>query len=88
MFEDALIAWDDEDDPQGNVQHIAHNGISMEDFEAILTGTRPQRGRSRSTGRRTAWGALSDGREIVIVYEVESTHPLVIRPITAFVPED
>jgi hypothetical protein len=23
MFEDALIAWHDDDDPRGNVQHIA-----------------------------------------------------------------
>ena len=36
MFEDALIAWDDEDDPRGNVRHIDDNGISMEDFEAVL----------------------------------------------------
>jgi hypothetical protein len=88
MFEDALIAWDDEDDPRGNVQHIAHNGISMEDFESILTGPRSRRGRSRSTGRRTTWGGLPDGREIVIVYEIESTDPLIIRPITAYEPED
>jgi hypothetical protein len=37
MFEDALIAWDDEDDPSGNVQHIAQNGVSMEEFMLILT---------------------------------------------------
>jgi hypothetical protein len=88
VFEDALIAWDDEDDPDGNVQHMAHNGILMDDFEFILTEDRSGRGRSRSTGRRTAWGELSDGREIVIVYEIESADPLVIRPITAYEPED
>jgi hypothetical protein len=88
MFEDALIAWDDPDDPHGNVQHIASNGVSMEDFEAILTSPRSRRGRSRSTGRQTAWDELPDGREVVIVYEVESTDPLIIRPITAYEPED
>ncbi len=87
MFEDALIAWDDDDDPLGNVQHIARNGLSMEDFELILTSHHSRRGRSRSSGRHTAWGMLADGREIMIVYDVESTEPLVIRPVTAYEPE-
>jgi hypothetical protein len=25
---DAIVAWDTEDDPKGNVQHIAANGIT------------------------------------------------------------
>ncbi len=88
MFEDALIAWDDEDDPSGNVQHLAQNGVSMEEFELILTDYDSRRGRSRSSGRNTAWGGLPDGREIVIVYDIESTNPLVIRPVTAYEHED
>jgi hypothetical protein len=55
MFEDALIAWDDDDDPRGNIQHIEHNGVSMDEFEAILIDESSKRGRSRSTGRHTAW---------------------------------
>jgi hypothetical protein len=85
MFEDALIAWDDEDDPRGNVRHIDANGISMEEFEAILIDENSRRGRSRSSGRHTAWGTLPDGREITIVYEVELVdRRLVIRPVTAY----
>ena len=88
MFEDALIAWDDDDDPNGNVQHIQHNGISTEEFEFILISARAKRGRSRSSGRQTAWGQLPDSRDIVIVYEIESINPVVIRPVTAYEPED
>jgi hypothetical protein len=89
MFEDALIAWDDEDDPRGNVRHIDDNGISMEEFEAILIDENSRRGRSRSSGRVTAWGTLPDGREITIVYEVELIdRRLVIRPVTAYEVED
>jgi hypothetical protein len=88
MFEDALIAWDDEDDPNGNVQHIERNDISTEEFESILTNNSSRRGRSRSSGRQTAWGDLPDGREIVIVYEIKSINPVVIRPVTAYEPED
>ena len=88
MFEDALIAWDDEDDPRGNVRHIGDNGISMEDFEAILIDDDSRRGRSRSSGRHTAWGVLPDGREITIVYEIESvSRRPVIRPVTAYEAE-
>jgi len=86
MFEDALIAWDDHDDAHGNVQHITHNGVSKEEFEFILTSPHSRRGRIRSSGRQTAWGDGPDGREIVIVYEIECTVPLVIRPVTAYEP--
>lgn len=87
-LEDALIAWDDADDRHGRVQHIEHNGISIEEFESILIDNHSQRGRSRSSGRQTAWGRLPDGREITIVYEIESTVPLAIRPVTAYEVED
>jgi hypothetical protein len=89
MFEDAVIAWDDEDDPRGNVRHIEHNGVSADEFEAILIDDNSPRGRSRSTGRQMAWGALPDGREITIVYEVESINrQLIVRPVTAYEVED
>jgi hypothetical protein len=70
------------------LQHINHNGVSTEEFESILTSHRSRRGRSRSSGRQTAWGYLPSGREIVIVYAIESMNPLVIRPVTAYEPED
>ena len=88
MYEDALIAWDDDDDPNGNIQRIDDNGLSTDDFEAILTSPRSRRGQSRSSGRRIAWGELPDGREVVIVYDIESINPLVVRPVTAYEPED
>jgi hypothetical protein len=87
MFEDALIAWDDENDPLGNVQHIERNGITVEEFEFILTDHRSRRGRSRSSGRVTAWGTLPGGRGVFIVFDIESTEPLAIRPVTAYETE-
>ena len=30
------ILWDSEDDPEGNVAHIAEHGLSVEDVEAVL----------------------------------------------------
>jgi hypothetical protein len=88
MFEDALIAGNADDNWNGNVQHIGRNGVSIEEFEFILTSPSSRRGRSRSSGRQTAWGELPDGREIVIVYEIESINRLIICPVTAYEPGD
>jgi hypothetical protein len=29
------ILWDDPDDPEGNIQHIAEHGLSIEDVEDV-----------------------------------------------------
>ena len=33
---DALIDWDDEGDPHGNVQHIADKGLTVHEVEEVL----------------------------------------------------
>jgi hypothetical protein len=33
---DALIDWDDENDLQGNVQHIVDNGLTVLEVEEVL----------------------------------------------------
>ena len=30
------VIWDDEDQPDGNVQHIAEHGLTIEDVEQVL----------------------------------------------------
>ena len=73
--------WDLDDDPEGNVQHIAGHGISMEEVEEVLenpTGIES----SRSSGRQIAFGLTSTGRLIAVVYEEidEDT----VYPVTAY----
>ena len=53
---DAIVAWDSEDDPQGNVRHIAANGISMEEVEEVLLNENNPVGESRSSGRPITMG--------------------------------
>ena len=31
------VDWDEPDDPRGNVQHIAHNGITVEEWSQRRT---------------------------------------------------
>jgi uncharacterized DUF497 family protein len=81
---DAIIAWDMEDDPQGNVKHIAEHGISMEEVEEVLLNEINPVGESRSSGRPITIGETSTGRRIAVVWEGSLDNPLVIRPITAY----
>lgn len=81
---DAMIAWDMEDDPKGNVQHVAANGITVEEVEEVLLDENNPVGESRSTGRPMTFGETSTGKRIAVVWEQALDNPLVIRPITAY----
>jgi hypothetical protein len=61
--------WDLEDDPAGNVRHVAENGLSIDDvihaFETVYDVDV-----SRSSGRRLLHGfAVDDFTEITVIYE-------------------
>ena len=51
---DAIVAWDMEDDPKGNVQHVAEHGITMAEVEEVLLNEKNTVGESRSSGRPVA----------------------------------
>lgn len=75
------VIWDLDDDPQGNVQHIAEHGITKAEVLVVLD--RPEaRDESRSSGRPVAIGPTSTGRMILVVYDEidEDT----IYPVTAY----
>jgi len=79
------ILWDSEDDPDGNVQHIAEHGLEIEDVEWVL-GAPESDCRSNSSGLPAAWGYTPAGIYIIVVYQEidEDT----IRVVTAYeVPE-
>ena len=79
------IIWDLDDDPDGNVQHIAEHGLTIEDVEEVLSNPTSE-GTSASTGRPCVWGYTLEGIYIIVVYEEidEDT----IRVVTAYeVPE-
>ncbi|HYV34762.1 MAG TPA: DUF4258 domain-containing protein [Gemmataceae bacterium] len=79
------IIWDDPDDPDGNVQHIAEHGLSIDDVEEALTNSTSE-GTSASSGRPCAWGYTLENIHIIVVYDQidEDT----IRVVTAYeVPE-
>ena len=83
MF-DALIAWDAEDDPDGNVRHIADNDVTPEEVMDVLHDIQSRQGTSRTSGLPITLGRTAAGRRIAVVWEVVADRPLVIHPITAF----
>jgi hypothetical protein len=36
MMKFLYVIWDDDDQPDGNVQHIAEHGLTIEDVEYVL----------------------------------------------------
>jgi len=78
------ILWNYEHE-DGNVAHIARNGLTPEDVNVVLMDPE-ETGLSRSSGRPIAFGYTSDGRYICVVYEEVDEHTL--YPVTAFEVED
>ena len=79
------ILCDSEDDPDGNVQHIAEHGLEIEDVECVLDAPESE-GRSNSSGMPAAWGCTPAGIYIIVIYQEIDEET--IRVVTAYeVPE-
>ena len=75
------IIWDLDDDPDGNVAHIADHGITKDEVAEVLnnpTGTEA----SRSSGRPICFGLTSTGRMIAVVFEEIDANT--VYPVTAY----
>ena len=79
------ILWDLDDDPDGNVAHIAEHGLTKQEVEKALKN---QLGTdvSRSSGHPIAFGITDTSRIIAVVYEEIDKET--IYPITAFEVEE
>lgn len=75
------ILWDDPDDPDGNVQHVADHGLDIEDVEEVLANPTSS-GMSQSTGRPCAWGYTLENVYIIVIYEDVDAET--IRVVTAY----
>jgi uncharacterized DUF497 family protein len=63
------IIWDLVEDPDGNVQHIAAHGITVEEGEEVLLDRDSEDITSRSSGRPITCGYTSSGRYLAVVWE-------------------
>jgi uncharacterized DUF497 family protein len=63
------------------IEHLAEHDISTEDFEGVVCNPL-RKGKSKSSGRKAAWGYTSDGRYIIAIYE--KIDELTLLPVTAY----
>jgi hypothetical protein len=75
------IIWDLDDDPDGNVQHVASHGLAKEEVEEVLANPE-RRGISRSSGLPIIFGETATGRYIAVVFEEIDRDTA--KPVTAY----
>lgn len=81
MVDFDFVEWDEEDDPRGNVLHIALNGLVPEEVEDVLYDPDSRDDLSRSTGRPARFGWTSTGKHIIVIYEITTDSGIaVLRP--------
>ena len=79
------IIWDEDENPDGNVQHIAEHGLTIEDVEYVLQNSTKE-GTSCSTDRPCCFGYTPSGDHIIVLYDQVGDDT--IYPVTAYeVPE-
>jgi uncharacterized DUF497 family protein len=84
MLDFDFIEWDD-----ANEDHIADNGLSIFEGEAVLYDPRSTQTRSKSTGRPALVGGTSTGKTIVVIYKrCKDGNDTIVRPVTAYEIED
>ncbi len=80
----AIILWDLDDEPTGNMQHIAAHGITKAEVEDVLRNKANSQGYSRSSGLPAIFGWTSTGKHIIVIWELVDDDPLMIYPVTAY----
>ena len=80
------IVWDLDDDPDGNVQHIAEHGVTVEEVENVLHGAEEVVA-SHSSGRPITFGETSTGKYLAVVFDIVEEDPLSVYPVTAYETE-
>jgi YD repeat-containing protein len=80
------IIWDLENDPNGNVQHLARHHVTPDEAEEVLIDPRSVTTISKSSGEQITYDYTGAGRYLAVAWQMVSDDPLIARPITAFDP--
>ncbi len=84
-----FVEWDSEDDPAGNVRHVAANGLSIDEVEDVIYDPKSRQVASRSSRRPALIGHTSTGKTIIVIYERHKDAGIVVvRPVSAYEIED
>ena len=79
------VIWDSDDDPRGNVQHIALHGVTQSEVEEVLDDHYEDYFLSREEPHNPiTFGNTTTGKYIAVVFEVVEADPPTVYPITAY----
>ncbi len=78
------IVWDLDDEPDGNVQHVAEHGLTKEEVESVLLNPKNPVDESHSSGRPVTFGWTETGRHIIVIWESVLDDPKMVYPVTAY----
>jgi hypothetical protein len=84
MMFDVQVAWDADDDPDGNVQHIAENDLTTDEVEDVLFNPDSETEISRTSGRPITFGWTLSDRHIAVIWETVCDDPRMIKVRTAY----
>jgi uncharacterized DUF497 family protein len=76
--------WVLAEDPEGNVQHIAEHGITVEEAEEVVRKSCEAAGASRSGGRPSVFGGTTTGKHLAVIFEVVDEELRQVYVVTAF----
>lgn len=80
------VIWDDE--PKGNVEHVAEHGLTPDEVEEVLLNDAFPAAYSNSFGRPCKFGYTSTAKYIEVIWDEVNDDPRMIYPVTAYeVPE-
>lgn len=80
------IIWDLDDDPDGNIAHVAEHGLTPAEVDNVLLDPDSEFGISRSSRRTAVWGSTNTGRYIMVIFELLDDG--MVYPVTAFDAEE
>jgi uncharacterized DUF497 family protein len=72
------------EEPEGNVQHIAEHGVTVEEAEEVVRDRYQAAVASRSSGRPTVFGYASTGKYLAVTFEVVDKELPQVYVVTAF----
>ena len=80
MLDFDFIEWDD-----ANRDHVADNGITIDEVEDVLYSPGARLIKSRRSRRPAVIGVTSTGKTIIVIYERDKDGgDVIIRPVTAY----
>jgi len=76
--------WDLDEDPDGNVQHIAGHGVTVEEAEEVVRANYELAVASGSSGRPTVFGWTATGKYLAVVFELIDADVPQVYVVTAY----